>query len=84
MGAPPSASSGLGAGHVAALTDAPSPALQLVRTASECGWSDPLVGLQTLMRLTRFAHAARDHELTMLCSQKAAQMGVRLLRACDP
>lgn len=80
MGAPPSASSGL----TEVLTDAPSPALQLVRTASECGWSDPLVGLQTLMRLTRFAHAARDHELTMLCSQKATQMGVRLLRACDP
>ncbi|XP_044924407.1 cilia- and flagella-associated protein 46 isoform X2 [Mustela putorius furo] len=60
------------------------PLAQLVRTASECGWSDPLVELQTLMRLTCFAHAARDHELTMLCSQKATQMGIRHLRACDP
>ncbi|XP_047559332.1 cilia- and flagella-associated protein 46 isoform X1 [Lutra lutra] len=60
------------------------PLAQLVRMASECSWSDPLVELQTLMRLTHFAHAAHDYELTMLCSQKATQMGIRHLRACNP
>lgn len=43
-----------------------------------------MVELQTLMRLTRFAHAAHDHEVTMLCSQKAIQMGIRYLRTCSP
>ncbi|XP_045665368.1 cilia- and flagella-associated protein 46 isoform X2 [Ursus americanus] len=60
------------------------PLAQLVTMASECTWSDPLVELQTLMRLTRFAHAAHDHEVTMLCSQKAIQMGIRYLRTCSP
>lgn len=48
--------------------------------ASECNWSDPLVELQTLTRLTHFAHMAHDHELAMTCSQKAIQLGIRLLR----
>ncbi|XP_030896916.1 cilia- and flagella-associated protein 46-like, partial [Leptonychotes weddellii] len=60
------------------------PLAQLVKMASECSWSDPLVELQTLMRLTHFAHAAHDYEVTMLCSQKAIQMGIRYLRMCSP
>uniref|UniRef100_A0A452S575 Cilia and flagella associated protein 46 n=1 Tax=Ursus americanus TaxID=9643 RepID=A0A452S575_URSAM len=59
------------------------PLAQLVTMASECTWSDPLAELQTLMRLTRFAHAAHDHEVTMLCSQKAIQMGIRYLRTVE-
>uniref|UniRef100_A0ABI7X2A2 Cilia and flagella associated protein 46 n=1 Tax=Felis catus TaxID=9685 RepID=A0ABI7X2A2_FELCA len=56
------------------------PLAQVVEMASECNWSDPLVELQTLTRLTHFAHMAHDHELAMACSQKAIQLGIRLLR----
>lgn len=52
--------------------------------ASECSWADPVVELQAHMRLTHFAYAARNHELTMACSQKAIQMGIRQLRATNP
>ncbi|XP_078202956.1 cilia- and flagella-associated protein 46 isoform X23 [Callithrix jacchus] len=57
---------------------------QLVKMASECNWSDPLVELQTLTRLTHFAHAARDHETTMACAHKAAEMGVKYLKIFGP
>ncbi|XP_011370907.1 cilia- and flagella-associated protein 46, partial [Pteropus vampyrus] len=60
------------------------PLAQLVRMASECSWSDPVVELQTLMRLTNFAYVAHDHEVTMACSQKAIQMGIKLLRTTSP
>ncbi|XP_073934125.1 cilia- and flagella-associated protein 46 isoform X3 [Castor canadensis] len=56
---------------------------QVVKMASECNWSDPVVELQTLTRLTHFAYAAHDHEVTMACSQKATQMGIRYLRTFD-
>ncbi|XP_045295286.1 cilia- and flagella-associated protein 46 isoform X5 [Leopardus geoffroyi] len=56
------------------------PLAQVVEMASKCNWSDPLVELQTLTRLTHFAHMAHDHEVAMACSQKAIQMGIRLLR----
>ncbi|XP_053062995.1 cilia- and flagella-associated protein 46 isoform X3 [Acinonyx jubatus] len=59
------------------------PLAQVVEMASECNWSDPLVELQTLTRLTHFAHMAHDHEVAMACSQKAIQMGIRLLRMCS-
>lgn len=52
--------------------------------ACECSWSDPLVELQTLTRLTHFAFAAHDHEITMACSQKAIQMGIKCLRMSNP
>lgn len=52
--------------------------------ASECTWSDLLVDLQTLMRLTHFTYMARDHEATMACSQKAIQMGIKYLRTFNP
>lgn len=57
-----------------------SPTGKLVKMASECSWPDPLVELQSLMRLAHFAHAAHDHALTMACSEKAIQMGIRSLR----
>ncbi|KAM9618801.1 cilia- and flagella-associated protein 46 [Trichechus inunguis] len=60
------------------------PLAQLVKMASECNWSDPLVELQTLTRLTHFAYAAHDHEVTMLCSQKAIQMGIKYIRIFAP
>jgi hypothetical protein len=56
---------------------------KVVKMASECNWSDPVVELQTLTRLTHFAYAAHDHEVTMACSQKATQMGIRYLRTFD-
>ncbi|KAM9197443.1 cilia- and flagella-associated protein 46 [Dugong dugon] len=60
------------------------PLAQLVKMASECNWSDPLVELQTLTRLTHFAYAAHNHEVTMLCSQKAIQMGIKCIRIFAP
>ncbi|XP_014649525.1 PREDICTED: cilia- and flagella-associated protein 46 [Ceratotherium simum simum] len=60
------------------------PLAQVVKMASECNWSDPLVELQTLTRLTHFAFAAHDHKTTMACSQKALQMGIRYLRIFGP
>ncbi|XP_023492381.2 cilia- and flagella-associated protein 46 isoform X4 [Equus caballus] len=60
------------------------PLAQVVKMACECSWSDPLVELQTLTRLTHFAFAAHDHEITMACSQKAIQMGIKCLRMSNP
>ncbi|XP_070326623.1 cilia- and flagella-associated protein 46 isoform X5 [Odocoileus virginianus] len=60
------------------------PLAQLVKMASECTWSDLLVELQTLMRLTHFTYMARDHEATMACSEKAIQMGIKYLRTFNP
>nr|XP_023417215.1 cilia- and flagella-associated protein 46 isoform X2 [Cavia porcellus] len=57
---------------------------QLMKMASECSWSDPMVELQTLTRLAHFAYAARDHEITMAASQQATQMGIKHLRTLDP
>lgn len=57
---------------------------QLVRMASTCNWAEPLVELQTLARLSHFAYAARDHETTLACAQKAVQMGARCLRQFGP
>uniref|UniRef100_A0A9L0ID61 Cilia and flagella associated protein 46 n=1 Tax=Equus asinus TaxID=9793 RepID=A0A9L0ID61_EQUAS len=59
------------------------PLAQVVKMACECSWSDPLVELQTLTRLTHFAFAAHDHEITMACSQKAIQMGIKCLRMVE-
>ncbi|XP_047615394.1 cilia- and flagella-associated protein 46 isoform X9 [Phacochoerus africanus] len=57
------------------------PLAQLVKMSAACSWSDPLVELQTLTRLTHFSYMARDHEATMACSQRAIQTGVKSLRA---
>ncbi|XP_028917550.1 cilia- and flagella-associated protein 46 isoform X3 [Ornithorhynchus anatinus] len=50
---------------------------QLVTLALECSWSDVLVELQTLTRLTHFAYALRDHDKVMLCSQAVTQLHER-------
>ncbi|KAM8780319.1 LOW QUALITY PROTEIN: cilia- and flagella-associated protein 46 [Rhynchonycteris naso] len=59
------------------------PLAQLLKMASECNWADSLVELQSLTRLSHFAYAARDHEVAMVCSQKALQMGTGHLRTCS-
>uniref|UniRef100_A0A8C6QI67 Cilia and flagella associated protein 46 n=1 Tax=Nannospalax galili TaxID=1026970 RepID=A0A8C6QI67_NANGA len=56
---------------------------QLVKMTSECTWSEPLVELQTLTRLTHFAYVAQDHEITMACSQNATQMGLKHLSSFE-
>ncbi|XP_038599783.1 cilia- and flagella-associated protein 46 [Tachyglossus aculeatus] len=50
---------------------------QLVTMALECNWSDALVELQTLTRLTHFAYVLHDHETVMLCSQAVTQLDER-------
>ncbi|XP_025029883.1 cilia- and flagella-associated protein 46, partial [Python bivittatus] len=47
----------------------------LVKMALEYSWSDSLVQLQTLTRLTHFAHNLHDHELVMTCCQKILELG---------
>ncbi|XP_016061813.1 PREDICTED: cilia- and flagella-associated protein 46 [Miniopterus natalensis] len=60
------------------------PLAHLLKMASECSWTDPLVELQSLTRLSYFAYTAHDHEVTMACTYKAIQMGVRYLRMSNP
>ncbi|KAM4896437.1 cilia- and flagella-associated protein 46 [Sylvia borin] len=43
---------------------------QLVNLALECNWSDSLVELQTLARLTYFAYVSQDYERVMTCSKR--------------
>lgn len=62
----------------------PPPSAQLLKMVSECHWTDPLVQLQTLARLSHFAYTAHDHEVTMACSQKVIQMGVKYLKMSSP
>ncbi|XP_054975087.1 cilia- and flagella-associated protein 46 [Sorex araneus] len=60
------------------------PLAQAVSMASECNWTDPVVELQAYMRLAHFAYAARSHELTVSCAQRAVQMAITLLRVTNP
>uniref|UniRef100_A0A8C0QJ92 Cilia and flagella associated protein 46 n=1 Tax=Chelonoidis abingdonii TaxID=106734 RepID=A0A8C0QJ92_CHEAB len=53
---------------------------QLVKMTLECNWSDPLVELQTLTRLTYFAYASHDHEIVMTCSQRTVQLDDAVLQ----
>ncbi|XP_032047141.1 cilia- and flagella-associated protein 46 [Aythya fuligula] len=56
------------------LMDFTVPALsQLAKLALECSWSDSLVELQTLTRLTYFAYVLQDYEIVMTCSQRILQ-----------
>ncbi|XP_035752429.1 cilia- and flagella-associated protein 46 [Egretta garzetta] len=43
---------------------------QLVKLALECSWSDSLVELQTMTRLTYFAYISCDYETVMTCSKR--------------
>ncbi|XP_069720254.1 cilia- and flagella-associated protein 46 [Phaenicophaeus curvirostris] len=47
---------------------------QLVKLALECRWSDPLVELQTLTRLTYFAYVSHGYETVMTCSKRVLQL----------
>nr|XP_033798267.1 cilia- and flagella-associated protein 46 isoform X7 [Geotrypetes seraphini] len=47
---------------------------QVMKMASECNWSDPMVELQTLTRLANFAYKSHDYDLAITCSQKALQL----------
>lgn len=49
------------------------PTPQLVKLALECSWSDSLVELQTLTRLTYFAYVSHDYEIVMTCSKRILQ-----------
>ncbi|XP_010138787.1 PREDICTED: tetratricopeptide repeat protein 40, partial [Buceros rhinoceros silvestris] len=56
------------------LMDFTAPSLsQLVKLALECSWSDSLVELQTLTRLTYFAYVSHDYEIVMTCSKRILQ-----------
>ncbi|XP_009945470.1 PREDICTED: tetratricopeptide repeat protein 40, partial [Leptosomus discolor] len=56
------------------LVDFTLPSLsQLVKLALECSWSDSLVELQTLTRLTYFAYVSNDYETVMTCSKRILQ-----------
>ncbi|XP_029496742.2 cilia- and flagella-associated protein 46 isoform X1 [Oncorhynchus nerka] len=46
----------------------------LVRMASDCKWSDPVVELQVWTHLACFSHQAQDHNLVMTCSHNALQL----------
>ncbi|XP_074015315.1 cilia- and flagella-associated protein 46 [Numenius arquata] len=46
---------------------------QLVKLALECSWSDSLVELQTLTRLTYFAYVSHDYEIVTTCSKRILQ-----------
>lgn len=48
--------------------------MQLEKLTSECNWTDPLIHLQTLTRLTHFAQTIHDHELVMTCAQKTLEL----------
>ncbi|EMP42161.1 TPR repeat-containing protein C10orf93 [Chelonia mydas] len=56
---------------------------ELVKMTLECNWSDPLVELQTLTRLTHFAYASHDHEIVMTCSQRTLQLDDAVLYDTD-
>lgn len=52
----------------------PSPSSsQLVKWALECSWSDSLVELQTLTRLTYFAYVSHNYEIVTTCSKRILQ-----------
>ncbi|XP_035186668.1 cilia- and flagella-associated protein 46 isoform X3 [Oxyura jamaicensis] len=66
------------------LMDFTVPALtQLVKLALECSWSDSLVELQTLTRLTYFAYVLHDYEIVMTCSQRILQSDDNLFHNSD-
>ncbi|XP_041116568.1 cilia- and flagella-associated protein 46 [Polyodon spathula] len=46
----------------------------LVKMTSDCSWSDPVVELQAWVQLAHFANLLHDHELVLVCSQRAMQL----------
>ncbi|XP_014746146.1 PREDICTED: cilia- and flagella-associated protein 46 [Sturnus vulgaris] len=53
---------------------------QLVKLALECSWSDSLVELQTLTRLTYFAYVSQDYERVMMCSKRILDSDENVVR----
>ncbi|XP_010580307.1 PREDICTED: tetratricopeptide repeat protein 40 [Haliaeetus leucocephalus] len=56
---------------------------QLVKLALECSWSDSLVELQTLTRLTYFAYVSHDYEIVMTCSKRILQSDENFFHSTD-
>ncbi|XP_075613670.1 cilia- and flagella-associated protein 46 isoform X5 [Balearica regulorum gibbericeps] len=56
---------------------------QLVKLALECSWSDSLVELQTLTRLTYFAYVSHDFEIVMTCSKRILQSDEKFIHNRD-
>jgi len=54
-----------------------------VKLALECSWSDSLVELQTLTRLTYFAYVSHDYEIVMTCSKRILQSDENLFHNRD-
>ncbi|XP_027696309.1 cilia- and flagella-associated protein 46 [Vombatus ursinus] len=52
---------------------------QVLRLATECMWTDALMEIQTLVRLTHFAYMLRDHENVMALSKKVLSKGEKFL-----
>ncbi|XP_078006794.1 cilia- and flagella-associated protein 46 isoform X2 [Phascolarctos cinereus] len=52
---------------------------QVLRLVSECVWTDPLMEIQTLVRLAHFAYMLRDHENVMALSKKVLSKGEKSL-----
>ncbi|XP_034148794.1 cilia- and flagella-associated protein 46 isoform X2 [Esox lucius] len=46
----------------------------LVRMASDCSWTDPVVELEAWTQLAFFCHQAEEHDLVMTCSHNALQL----------
>ncbi|XP_062851474.1 cilia- and flagella-associated protein 46 [Trichomycterus rosablanca] len=46
----------------------------LVRMASECKWSDPVVALYVWSQLAHFAHQSSDHDLVEICTENAMKL----------
>ncbi|XP_008935152.1 PREDICTED: tetratricopeptide repeat protein 40, partial [Merops nubicus] len=56
---------------------------QLVKAALECSWTDSLVELQTLTRLTYFAYVAHNYEIVMTCAKRILQSDENFLHNRD-
>ncbi|RXM35439.1 Cilia- and flagella-associated protein 46 [Acipenser ruthenus] len=54
--------------------DTQSAMTKLAKMTSDCSWSDPVVELQAWMQLAHFANLLHDHELVLVCSQRAMQL----------
>lgn len=50
------------------------PLSSLVNMASECSWSDAVVGLQVWCQLAAFCHESTDHSLVLSCTERALEL----------
>ncbi|XP_036590867.1 cilia- and flagella-associated protein 46-like [Trichosurus vulpecula] len=54
---------------------------QMLKMASECVWTDPLMEIQSLVRLAHFAYMLREHESVMALCKKVLSKGEKLLES---